>query len=91
MTSGAAHLVQVVLTTGQEGSYNKSQFLDLVRGGPLSVAGVLVYAPDIFADLGRYRLEQKIIERVQGVTEDQLRPREDPEFITKRVKVISSG
>lgn len=63
---------------------------NLISTGPLDIARVPVYSPNILANLWFDRLQHEIVDRIQSIRENELRPREDPKFIANGIEVITT-
>ena len=62
--------------------------LDFIPSRPLRVARMFVDSPDILPDLWINPLQEEVVHGVQVVREDELRPREDPQLVARRVEVV---
>ena len=74
----------------QRGVHGDDDALDLVPASPLRIARVVVDPPDVLAHLWLDALEEEVVDRVQRVREDELRPREDAQLVAHRVEVVSA-
>ena len=62
--------------------------LDLIPPSPLRIARMAIDPPHVLPNLRLNTLEDEVIDRVQCVGEDELRPREDAQLVARRVKVV---
>lgn len=64
--------------------------LDLISASPLHVAGVLVDSSHVLPHLRFDRLQEKRVDWVESVGEDEFRPGEDAQLVASRVEVIAA-
>lgn len=82
------YLVDIMSTISQGPIGLCHDTLNLVATCPLGITWVPVDPPHILPHLGFNRLEQKVIDRIHRVGENQLRPGQDAEFVANRIEVI---
>ena len=68
--------------------YLEDNPFDLVPTRPLCVAWVMIDPSHVLPHFGGNAVQEEVVDGIQRVREDELRPREDAQLVAHRVEVV---
>ena len=65
--------------------------LNFVSPRPLCITRMLIDPPDVLSHFGHNRVNQEVVQGVEGVGEDELRPRENAQLVANGIELIAAS